>query len=160
MIIRDVMPADINAIRAVETAAFGRPGEATLVDRLRIDGDTLVELVAIEGEAVIGHVLFSRLGIGLSQGAALAPMAVMPNRQRSGVGSALVRAGISRCREMHLPAVLVLGHAGYYPRFGFSDALASALDAPFAGPSFMGLELVPGALAAGGHVRYAPAFGL
>lgn len=158
--IRLAAPTDAAAIRDVVAAAFGQPDEADLVDRLRADGDVLVELVAEHGGTVVGHVLFSRLGIGPIEGAALAPLAVAPDRQRTGVGVALTRAGIDRCRELGVPAIVVLGHADYYPRFGFSPALARPLEAPFSGPSFMAMELVPGALARGGRLRYAPAFGI
>lgn len=158
--IRPAAPADIPAIRQVVTAAFGQAEEADLVERLRADGDARVELVAEEAGDITGHILFSRLGIGPIEGAALAPLAVAPAQQRRGIGAALTRAGIDRCRELGIPAVIVLGHADYYPRFGFSAALAAPLEAPFSGPSFMALELVPGALAAGGRVRYAPAFGI
>jgi len=72
-----------------------------------------------------------------------------------------VRHGLERLREASRAAVIVLGHPGYYPRFGFSAALAAKLRTPFPGEAFMALELVPGALAGqAGHVRYPPAFGL
>ena len=158
--IRPAAPADIPAIRQVVTAAFGQAEEADLVERLRADGDVRVELVAQETGDITGHILFSRLGIGPIEGAALAPLAVAPAQQRRGIGAALTRAGIERCRELGIPAVVVLGHADYYPRFGFSAALAAPLEAPFSGPSFMAIELTPGALAGGGRVRYAPAFGI
>jgi len=113
---------------------------------------------------VVGHVLFSALPVTTEAGtlpaAALAPLAVRPDRQRRGVGSALVRRGIGACRERGLGAVVVLGHPGYYPRFGFSPAAGRLRDPFSAGDAFMALELVPGALAAPGVARYAPAFGL
>lgn len=158
--IRPAAPTDSAAIRDVVAAAFGQPDEADLVDRLRADGDALVELVAEDDGKVIGHILFSRLGIGPIEGAALAPLAVAPDRQRTGVGVALTEAGLERCRELGVPAIVVLGHADYYPRFGFSAVLARSLEAPFSGPSFMAIELMPGALAGGGRLRYAPAFGI
>ncbi len=158
MRIRDSVPADFAAIRRVVAAAFGRPDEAGLVDRLRADGDALVELVAEAEGALLGHILFSPLGIGAGAGAALAPLAVAPARQRGGIGGALVRAGLDRCRRQGVPAVVVLGHPGYYPRFGFDAACAASLVAPFAGPSLMAIELSPGALAGGGMLAYAPAF--
>jgi putative acetyltransferase len=93
--------------------------------------------------------------------AALAPLAVAPARQRRGIGSALVRRGLDVCRERGRAAVIVLGHPSYYPRFGFSAALARGFRAPYAGEAFMALELTPGALAAGaGDVRYPKAFEL
>ena len=158
--IRPAAPADAAAIREVVGSAFGQPDEADLIERLRADSDVLVELVAEDAGAIVGHVLFSRLGIGAVEGAALAPLAVIPDRQRSGIGAALTRAGIERCRALGMPAIVVLGHADYYPRFGFSAALAAPLEAPFSGPSFMAMELAPGALAGGGRLRYAPAFGI
>jgi putative acetyltransferase len=158
--IRIANPDDFPGIREVVAAAFGQPDEADLIEKLRADGDVWVEMVADEAGDITGHILFSRLGIGPIEGAALAPLAVAPARQRRGLGAALTRAGIERCRELGIAAVIVLGHADYYPRFGFSAALAAPLEAPFSGPSFMALELVPGALMAGGRVRYAPAFGI
>lgn len=158
--IRTATSAHHSAIHQVVAAAFGQEDEAQLVDRLRADGDAMVELVADDAGAIVGHILFSRLGIGAATGAALAPVAVAPARQRGGIGAALTRAGIEQCRALGVPAIVVLGHADYYPRFGFSAALAAPLDAPFSGPSFMAIELSPGALAAGAKVRYAPAFGI
>jgi putative acetyltransferase len=126
----------------------------------------LVELVAVAArEVIVGHILFSHLPVHTSDGAivpaaALAPMAVLPAYQRSGVGSALVRAGLQACADGGAQAVIVLGHPEYYPRFGFSAEAARGLRAPFSGPAFMALELAPGALPADGEVRYARAFGL
>jgi putative acetyltransferase len=111
---------------------------------------------------IVGHVLFSRLPIeqvgGVVEGAALAPVAVRPEWQRQGIGSALIRHGLAVCRERGIAAIVVLGHPEYYPRFGFSADLAQNLIAPFSGPAFMALELRPGALSGGGTVRYAAAF--
>lgn len=160
MIIRDASPADVAAIHALVAAAFGQPDEAHLVDRLRADGEALVELVAEAEGRIVGHIMFSRLGIGAITGAALAPLAVAPAHQRSGIGAALIRAGLDRCRALGVPAVVVLGHPDYYPKFGFDAALAVGLRAPFAGPSLMAIELTPRALAGGGALRYAPAFGI
>ena len=126
----------------------------------------LVELVAVTArDVVVGHILFSHLPIQTAGGAilhaaALAPMAVLPAHQRAGIGAALVRAGLEACAEGDARAVVVLGHPDYYPRFGFSAEAARALQAPFSGPAFMALELLPGALRGGGAVRYARAFGL
>lgn len=158
--IRPARPCDSAAIRHVVTAAFAQSDEADLVGRLRADGDVILELVAEDAGMVVGHVLFSRLGIGAVEGAALAPLAVAPSHQGRGIGAALTAAGIDRCRALGVPAIVVLGHADYYPRFGFSAGLAARLDAPFSGPSFMAIELRPGTLADGGRVRYAAAFGI
>jgi putative acetyltransferase len=91
---------------------------------------------------------------------ALAPMSVQPGRQRQGIGGALVRESLQRAHQQGWAAVIVLGHPGYYPRFGFSAALARSLAAPFSGNAFMALELIPGALQGGaGRVVYPAAFG-
>ena len=162
--IRFAAPADAAAIRNVNRAAFGGDEEAVLTDRLRAEGDAIAELVAESAGAVIGHILFSRLAVDASgeapQAAALAPMAVHPAHQRRGVGATLIRHGLEACRARRIDAVVVLGHPGYYPRFGFTAAAASGLRAPFSGPAFMALELSPGALKGALGVRYAAAFGL
>ncbi|HTU26933.1 MAG TPA: N-acetyltransferase, partial [Pirellulales bacterium] len=77
---------------------------------------------------------------------ALAPMAVLPQFQRHGVGSELSRRGIDLCREQGHKIVIVLGHPGFYPRFGFSAELARPLLSPFSGKPWMALELVKGSL--------------
>jgi len=162
--IRPASPADEAAIDAVEREAFGRADEAGLVRRLRIEGAVLVESVAEDAGAVVGHVLFTRLSIlrdgETVEAAALAPLAVASAARRRGVGAALARGGLEDCRRFGAQAVVVLGDPAYYGRFGFSAALARPLSAPFSGPAFMALELVPGALGRGGTVRYAAAFGL
>lgn len=163
--IREETCADVAGIASVETLAFGRADEAELVARLRAEGAVITSLVAEESGELAGHVLFSELPVETSGGtiraAALAPVAVIPARQRSGIGSALIRTGIEKCGRLGVEAVVVLGHPAYYPRFGFSAEMASKLEAPFAGPAFMAMELKPGVLrGAAGAVRYAASFGL
>ena len=161
--IRAEAPGDVAAIREVHTQAFGQAAEAQLVDRLRHDGDFVASLVAARDRVIAGHVLFSQLRIVARDreiaAAALAPVGVRPRLQGQGTGSMLIRAGLKRCRELGVEAVVVLGHPDYYPRFGFSAALAGDLTAPYSGPAFMALELVPNCLAGGGTVHYAAAFG-
>jgi len=162
--IRDATPADFPAIRAIVRHAFNQADEADLVERLRGDGDALVELVEATDIALQGHILYSPLAIERGgetlHAAALAPVSVLPALQRKGIGSELIRAGNARCAQLGCDAIVVLGHAAYYPQFGFSAAAAESLEAPFSGPHFMALELKPGALKAGGRVRYANAFGV
>ena len=165
VVIREEGPADHIAVRELNRLAFGRDDEANLVDALRAGGFTRLSLVAERVEAVIGHLLFSCLPIETAAGAvealALAPVAVRHDRQRQGIGSQLIRGGLAMCRDRGHRIVVVLGHADYYPRFGFSAALAERLQSPFPGPHFMALELVPGALAGvEGEVRYPPPFGM
>lgn len=160
--VRGEQPGDIAAIHEVHTEAFGQTAEAHLVDRLRDDGDATASLVIKHGGGIAGHVLFSRLRIVAPDrdinAAALAPVGVRPPFQRQGLGSKLIHAGLQRCRELGIEAVVVLGHPAYYPRFGFSAALAGKLTAPYSGPAFMAMELVPNSLAGGGTVHYPSAF--
>lgn len=164
MQIRSERPDDIRGIRAVNQAAFDTSAEAALVDALRQQARPLVSLVAADTDAVVGHILFSPmtpLSPGGSQIMGLAPMAVLPARQRRGIGSALVRSGLDECRRLGFGDVVVLGHADYYPRFGFVPAsifgLASEYDVP--DDVFLALELNPHALRGrAGTIRYHPAF--
>jgi putative acetyltransferase len=158
--IRYARAADRPAIAQVNTLAFGQPDEAALVARLRAEGDVLFELVSETDGAVDGHILFSRLWADRAEMfAALAPLAVHPDRQRCGLGSALVRAGLVSAREFGAHGVLVLGDPAYYPRFGFAAATAARIAAPYAGsPGFMALALEEGAFAAPLSVAYPDAF--
>ena len=158
---RPATAADHAAIRAVETAAFGRPDEADMVEAARAEGAALVELVAEADGEIVGHILFSRMTVTpprLIVG--LAPVAVSPGAQSRGIGAELCRAGIAAARALGAEAVVVLGHPDYYPRFGFSAAAAAKLASPYAGsPAFMALELAPGALGDPLRVDYPAAFG-
>ena len=149
IIIRPESTADQDAIRHVNRLAFGQDEEARLVDALRDGGYVRVSLVAEQTGQVVGHILFSDLPIiteaGTVAALALAPMAVLPELQRQGIGSALVQKGLEACRQQGHRIVVVLGHAHFYPRFGFSPKLAAHLESPFSGSdSFMAVELVPG----------------
>jgi putative acetyltransferase len=165
MTIVEETPGHRAGIRAAIAAAFGREDEADLVERLRADGLVRLSMVALEGGEVVGHVLFTALPTEIDGRAvdavSLAPVAVLPGFQRRGIGSALIRAGLEVLRERGCGAVVVLGHPGYYPRFGFSAPLARRLASPFPGDAFMALELAEGALAGEkGSVRYPDAFGI
>jgi putative acetyltransferase len=150
--IRPERPADVEAIRAVNEAAFGRADEATLVGRLRARADVYLGLVAVDGDAVVGHIVFTPVTLHCYQAPyrvmALAPMAVLPAWQRRGVGSALVRAGLDACRTAGHDVVVVVGHPAFYPRFGFVRArpLGLLADPPCPDEAFMVAELTPGAL--------------
>jgi len=164
LIVRLERPGDAGAIRAVEVAAFGQPDEADLVDALRESGDAVVSAVAEDSGRIVGHVLFSRLTIHADGGEvvaalALAPMAVLPERQRQGIGSALLTEALRECRARGERIVIVLGHLEFYPRFGFSRERASRLDSEFQCEAFMALELEAGALQGlAGRVEYAAPF--
>jgi putative acetyltransferase len=132
--VRTERPADLAAIRAVNEAAFPAGAEAGLVDALRAAGAFAEggSLVAERGDEVVGHLLLSvaRLDTGPSV-LALAPMAVLPAHQRSGVGSTLVREGLARAARTGHPLVVVAGHPKYYSRFGFRPARERGIEPPF-----------------------------
>jgi putative acetyltransferase len=149
--IRPERPSDVEAIGGVHRLAFGREAEAQLIDALRDAGEMRVSLVAEAEGVVVGHILFSFLSIVTAgdtiPALALAPLAVLPEFQSRGIGSQLVRDGLSVCRDQRHRIVLVLGDPRYYRRFGFSAELARRLVSPFGGDAFMALELADGALA-------------
>jgi putative acetyltransferase len=156
-VIRNEGPMDHPAVRATVEDAFGRRDEADLVDRLREDGDRAISLVAVESGRIVGHVLFSRMSAPF-RALGLAPVAVALHRQRSGVGSHLIRRGLEHARAAGWQGVFVLGDPEYYRRFGFDPALASGFVCPYAGPHLMALALGPGLPTSSGEIRYAPAF--
>lgn len=120
--IREELPGDIAAIRNVNQRAFAQDQEANIVDALRSNGAALLSLVAIVDGRVVGHIMYSPACIGELSGAALGPMAVLPEYQRQGIGSHLVEAGNERLKDAGLPFIIVLGHPEFYPRFGFRPA--------------------------------------
>lgn len=165
--IRPERSGDEEAISALHTAAFGTEAEARLVERLREADVPRISLVAVdEAGGLVGHILFTPVTVAAEGGPhagamGLGPMAVRPALQRKGIGGRLVEAGLAACRERGVPAVFVLGHRAYYPRFGFAEAAPRGLH--FGGaqfdPYFFVLELTPGALDGwAGRVRYHPAF--
>ncbi len=161
--IADEKPGQEAAIGALYDVAFGGTFEARLVQRLRQDNLVVASLVAVDADQVVGHILFSDLAVDVDgkpvSAVSLAPVAVLSQRQCTGIGSLLVRTGLECVRERNRTAVIVVGHPGYYPRFGFSAALARKLASPYAGDAFMALELVAEALAGSrGTVRYPAAF--
>jgi len=161
--VRQERPEDAAAIRRVHEAAFGQPAEADLVDALRAAGDLVPELclVAERGGEVVGQIAFSRARLDSGDTVlALAPVGVLPEHQGGGVGSALNRAALERAAATDYPLVVVLGHAAYYPRFGFEPAAPLGVLAPFAVPdeNWMALKLPAYRPDARGTLRYAAAF--
>jgi putative acetyltransferase len=161
--IRPEVPADIPAIFEVNYQAFAHYDEARLVDALR-DASIFnpeLSLVAVHGDRIIGHIMFPPVTIespGTSTPAvALAPLVVHPDFQCLGVGAALIEEGLKVCRTLGHRIVIVIGHPGYYPRYGFIRARENGLEAPFtvADDVFMVLALDDGALdGVEGMVKY------
>jgi predicted N-acetyltransferase YhbS len=153
--IRPETRADLSPIHSVNRLAFGRKNEASLVDALRKTERFIpdLSLTARYYEKVIGHILFYPVDIVAgdrrTETLVLAPMAVLPDYQNKGVGSKLVKVGLSKAKKLGYRSVIVRGHPGYYPRFGFQRADKWGITAPLEAPgeAFMAIELVPGALA-------------
>ena len=165
MQIRAATQADHAGIRAVNVAAFARDDEANLIDKLRASGNVAAEFVAVDQARVIGHVLYSRAVMenGTPEGVravALGPAAVRPGSQSTGIGSQLIRESLKAIQAQGVQAAVILGHEGYYQRFGFSPEAARPLQSPYAvhGDSFMARELAPGALKGATKVTYPAAF--
>jgi len=163
--IRRERPSDAAAVFAVESAAFGRPDEARIVDAIRGSADELASLVADDGGRIVGHVLFTRVRIVSARetpagafAAALGPVAVAPERQSHGIGGRLIRAGVENVRG-RFATIFVLGNPRYYSRFGFEAALPFGFTyAPGTERAFQMMQL-GGARPAGGRVVYHTAFG-
>ena len=161
--IRGEKESDIPAIRRVNDLAFGREVEGQLVDALREAGAVILSLVALEGDEIVGHILFSPVTIEgeRTEVAGLAPLAVLPTHQKKGIGKKLTEEGLKRLKEMGMHAVIVFGHPEYYPALGFVPAREFDLtcEYPEAGDAFMALELTPGWLSdKKGLVRHHPEF--
>ena len=165
MIIRPEREEDYESVRRVIELAFGQPDEADLVDALRRLASPYISLVAVQDDEIVGHIFFSPVTIHTDDSAfeaiGLAPLAVLPDRQNLGIGSALTREGLEACRRAGGEIVVVLGHPNYYPRFGFYTAREKGLACEYDVPDehFMVAELSEGALAGRrGLVKYHPAF--
>ncbi len=168
VLIRNETPADAAAVHALIVAAFEGNAEADLVEALRGHTFPYVSLVADDKGVIAGHILFTPVhlpGHPRARLMALAPLAVLPGYQRSGVGSALVEVGLERAREAGAGAVVVLGHPAYYPRFGFVPASRHGIRCSYMDSgevpdeAYMILELQPGHLdGLAGCVEYHAAF--
>jgi putative acetyltransferase len=121
--IREGRPDDVGAVRDLNRRAFGQDQESNIVDALRTNGAALLSLVATLNDQVAGHIMYSPVSVGGNvKGAALGPMAVLPECQRQGIGSKLIEAGNRKLKDAGCPFIIVVGHADYYPRFGFRPA--------------------------------------
>jgi putative acetyltransferase len=121
--IREERVDDIAAARDVNRRAFGQELEGKIVDALRSNGAALLSLVASLNGQVVGHIMYSPVTVGdNARGVALGPMAVAPEFQRQGIGSELIQAGNRKLKDAGFPFIIVVGHADYYPRFGFRPA--------------------------------------
>lgn len=157
--------ADITTIRAINLAAFETATEADLIDALRIDPSWIegLSLVAVDdGGTLVGHALLTRCHIDTTPALCLGPCAVLPTHQRSGAGSAVIRAALAAARDTGEQFVTVLGHPTYYPRFGFTRAstYGIGLDIDVPDEALMALTLDQAVPLPSGTIHYAPPFGV
>jgi putative acetyltransferase len=164
--IRQEKPTDQLEVFEINRLAFGQDNEATLVDALRENrNDFLPELsfVATMEDKTVGYILFTKIDNSgnINQSLALAPVAVIPEYQKKGIGKALIEVGLQKAKELNFKSVIVLGHKDYYPKFGFLPAKKWNIYAPFSVNmgSFMAIELVPEGLKnVSGIVKYPKEF--
>jgi putative acetyltransferase len=160
--IRGENPGDVAAIREVNRRAFAQDQEANIVDALRSNAAALLSLVAIQDGRVVGHIMYSPISVGgHATSAALGPMAVLPELQRQGIGSQLIQTGSRKLQAAGYPFIIVLGHADYYPRFGFKPASAYGIQCEWEVPDevFMVLALDESKMGSvSGLAKYRPEF--
>ena len=163
MLIRKEESDDYPMVKEVNDQAFGQDNEGRLVELLRKNPKFVPELslVAEVDGKVVGHILFFPIIIkndnSQFESLALAPMSVIPSHQKKGIGSSLIRKGLAVARSLGFSSVIVLGHAQYYPKFGFEKASKWGIKAPFDVPdeAFMAIELEEGSLrGVNGVVQY------
>jgi putative acetyltransferase len=166
--VRPEGPHDGEAIGRLHDAAFKGPVEARIVAELRgtdawIEGGSLVAVN--EAGRVVGHLLLSNGELMRPDGTSgtiwmVGPVAVLPAMQRRGIGSQLMRAAIELAISRKQPVLCLLGHAGYYPRFGFEPARSIGIypPHPWADENWHALRLPAWTPAVRGTARFAPAF--
>ncbi len=164
MTLRAEQPGDESDIFALTKAEFATDAEARLIDMLRIDGDLLFSNVIEENGEILGHIALSPMKVVADDQSirvlGLGPVVVIPDRQRSGIGSQLIHAAISWARTGNWRLIILLGDPGYYCRFGFSVKAAKTFDSPYAGPYFQALWLDESPQTPqSGRADYASAFG-
>ena len=156
IVLRQETQADFSEVFEVNHLAFGQDNEAKLVDALRNNPIVFVpelSIVATKNNKIVGHILFTKIKIiddqgNINESLGLAPMAVKPEFQKSGIGGKLIGKGFETAKSLGFKSVIVLGHEHYYPKFGFEPAEKWNIKAPFKVTSthFMAIELEKGGL--------------
>jgi len=160
--VRVEIPGDVDTVRQINEAAFGQPDEAGLVDKLRERCTEVLSMVSIQDDYIVGHIFFSPVmiesGDGTVSGMGLGPMAVLPEYQNQGIGSVLVREGLTRLKAQGCGFVVVLGHPQYYPRFGFVPASRYGVRCEWEVPDEVFMIQVFSGTILSGLARYRPEF--
>lgn len=133
--IREEMPADVDAISAVTAAAFATlevsdHTEQFIIKALRAAGALTLSLVAEVDGRVVGHIAFSPVSVsdGSDGWYGLGPLSVLPQYQRRGIGTALIQEGLARLKQQGAKGCCLVGHPGYYRKFGFSNVGGLSLE--------------------------------
>jgi putative acetyltransferase len=164
MQIRPEEPKDSSNVYTVNESAFDTPAEANLVEALRREAHPIISLVAEDEETIVGHVMFSPvtlIGHPDLKIMGLGPVAVVPERQRMGIGTILIKTGMEKCKELGFGAIVVLGYPEYYPRFGFIPSVRYGIRSEYNVPEdvFMVTEFQPDYLQGStGIIQYHPSF--
>lgn len=168
IVIREENNKDFNEVYEVIKSAFINAehtdhNEHNLVNKLR-GSEAFVKdlsLVAEDNSKIVGHIILTKIRIGNNESLALAPLSVLPNYQKSGIGSKLIIESHKRAKELGYNSIVILGHSDYYPRFGYKPASKWGIKAPFEvqDENFMAIELVKDGLKdVSGTVNYAKEF--
>lgn len=167
--IRQERPEDYQQIRELVRNAFALAEhsdgeEHNLIERMRLSPEYIPELslVAVSGDIILGHIMFSKISVGQSEAIALAPISVRTDWQRKGIGKLLVTTGHKLARKMEYRCSMVLGNPDYYSKFGYERASSYGIIAPFDVPDeyYMVCDLGNTGDLPKGYVRYSDAFEL
>jgi len=137
LIIKKTSHSDLNDVLRIQKEAFGHDEESNLVNSLMRDDSAkpLVSLLAIDNGEAVGHILFTKVWVtGREKSVSamiLAPLAILPHAQNKGIGGKLIKEGLEQLSKSKVDLVFVLGHPGYYPRYGFKPAGALGFEAPY-----------------------------
>ena len=153
MIIRKEKSEDLQRIYEINEQAFKQKTESELIRKIRASKNFIpkLSLVAVKNGRIVGHILFSKIKIKGEkeyESLILAPIAVLPELQKQGIGRKLITEGLKKARELGFSSIIVLGHKDYYPKFGFEKASKWKIKCSFDVPdeAFMAIELNSGAL--------------
>lgn len=164
--IRKEEKKDYNQVYEINRLAFKQENESKLIEKIRKGENFIPELslVADKNNEIVGHILFSKIkiiGVSTFESLALAPMAVIPQLQKQGIGGKLIKTGLEKAKKLGFNSVIVLGYKDFYPKFGFQKASKWSIKCPFNVPdeAFMAIELTHKALEnKGGIVKYPEEF--
>lgn len=161
MILRKEEKKDFDEIRNINNICFNGDYESRLIENLRQGSNFILSLVAKDNGKIVGHIMYSRIKIGDINSVALAPMCVIPEYQKKGIGTDLIKESFKYLKEINEKNIVVLGHTDFYKRLGFEKSANYGVKCPFDVPEdiFMVFELEKGSLTEG-IVEYGEEFSM